>query len=228
LVSVDARVLRNLGLKAEYVYKATEDPAYRTEPDNSDAGTLSASWSPFGRLSMAFGYGIVEQRRKDAGFSREARADSAFGSGTLILMKSLSATASYAYMKNEIAQDLFFGSALDSEVPYEDTTNVISVGLDYFPRGNASLHGGISHASTEGSFSPASPDLLQPVSVASFSELETAETVYTLSGSYRFRRGIELSADYRYSDFNDVLDNPDDDAVDGSAHAVLLSVSKSW
>ena len=45
---------------------------------------------------------------------------------------------------------------------------------------------------------------------------------------YRFTNGLSSGLEYRYSDFDDVLDKPDDDVEDGRAHILLLTFSKEW
>ncbi|MBI5639346.1 MAG: hypothetical protein HZA17_02870, partial [Nitrospirae bacterium] len=100
--------------------------------------------------------------------------------------------------------------------------------LAYLPKNNLSLSAGVSHTLSSGDFYPALTTLTQPVSVASFSKMKIKETVYSVEGEYRFKNGFASSVQYKYSDFNDVLDNPHDDVDDGKVHIVLLTLSKRW
>jgi len=96
------------------------------------------------------------------------------------------------------------------------------------PKDNISLNAGVSYTLSKGQFYPGSANLLQPVSVGSFSALKEKETVYSLSGEYRFKNGFGLELRYKYSDLNDALNNPYDDVQNGDAHIFMVLLSKRW
>jgi hypothetical protein len=75
---------------------------------------------------------------------------------------------------------------------------------------------------------PGSPDLLLPVDVASFSRTELRETTYHFSGNYALGKDFSGRLDYKYKDFEDVLDNIHDGEEDGDGHILLLTLSKKW
>jgi hypothetical protein len=238
-LTADARVVRTVSVNANYAHRWINDPSYNTEPDYSDEGGVSVSWTPHPRVNALVSYSLLRQERDDLRFMetpdadhRDLRTDNIMGSGTVLLMKDLSLTASYAYMRYKLEQDIVYqmgGSFLvDPDVPYTDNVHVYSAGLDYMPEGALHLFAGITHTRGAADFDPASPDLLSPASVDSFSELKTRQTTVSLAGEYRFSRGLSCGLDYRYSDFNDVLDNVHNSEEDGDGHIILLTVSKRW
>jgi predicted porin len=136
-------------------------------------------------------------------------------------------------MQSRIQQDIEYHDAtgvpfIDPLVPYKDRVHSYAVDASFRPSSNLTVTGGVSHTISSGAFYPGSSVLLQPVSVASFSDLKIRETVASAGGEYRFEKGFSVGATYKYSEVKDVLDNPFDDVTNGKAHIVMLSLSKKW
>ena len=245
-VSADLRLIQKLALKAKYTRRDINGPAYNTEPDHSDEGRVSLAWTPFSRVSTLLSYVTAVEKRdvidffdEDSGImtkspsGRRVNKDRLLGSITYVVLKDLSATASYSYVRNKIRQDISYDDAalntlFDSGVPYEEVSNTYAFDINYIPKNRFSLSCGVSHTVSEGEFHPSAADLLQPVSIASFSQLRIKETVYTATGEYRFRNGFAAGVQYRHTNFDDALDNPFDDLTDSKAHIVLLTLTKKW
>ena len=165
--------------------------------------------------------------------NRDALRQRLLGSISCLILKDLSLTAGYSYIHNKVKQDLAYtdlaGTLLfDNRVPESDTTHSYSIDLNYLPQSGLSLAAAATYTTSSGGFLPAAANLTQPVSISSFSELKTREMGYSASAEYRFKNGFSAGLRYRYSVFNDVLDNPFDDLNDGNAHIVLLTLSKKW
>jgi len=239
-LSADVRVLKGLDVKAKYTHKYITDPAYNVEPDHANEGRVSVTWIPAPRLSAVVSYTIISEERDDLLFTdttdarnREVNRDRIMGSVTYLLLKDLSVTASYAYMHDKTKQDIVFQDLVgapnvDPSVPSTDMMHHFGLDINYLPKNNITIGTGASYTLSSGDFYPSDPNLLQPVPISSFSQLKTREFVYYLSGEYRCKGGWAAGVQYRYSDFNDVLDNPYDDVADGRAHVVLLTLSKRW
>jgi len=242
--SGDLKLGKGVFIKGKYTHRDITDPAYNTDPDRSDEGLIAVSWIPLPRLSTQISYNITRETRSDIWFlepngaftrgeKRNATRDRLLGSLTYVLLKDLSVTGSYAYLHNKVQQDIAYhdisyAPQIDPFVPYKDMVHVYGLDLSYTPSGRVTVTGGITHTISSGAFYPNSTDLLQPVSVASFTQLKTHETVVSVNGEYRFNKGFSASAHYRYSDFKDMLNNPYDDVQSGRAHIVLLTISKKW
>jgi hypothetical protein len=239
-LSADVRVIKGLKLKAAYAYKNIRNPAYNIDPDHSNEGKLSVTWIPFPRLNTLLSYSIVEGERDHlhyTGFTeaedRDVKRERLFGSVTLHARKNLSCTASYAYIHNKVRQDIVYHDTdgdplVDPSVAYNDTAHNYAAVISYIPHDDISLNAGISHTSGKGHFSVADPNLTQPVPVDSFSRLKIRETVLSTSGEYRLKKGFSTGVQYRYSNYSDVLDNQHDDTEDGTAHIIVLTVTKKW
>lgn len=240
LLSADIRLVKGVNVKARYTHKYNIDPAYNIEPENSDEGSISFSWVPRPGLNALFSYSALKEKRDnlhftdtDAAENRDTKKNRLLGSVTFLALKDLSLTAGYSYLQNKTEQDIEYhdltgGAHIDPLVPYKDTSHNYFFDMNYIPRNNISLNAGVAHTLSSGAFHPSDINLVQPVSVASLSELKTRETVYTIAWEYRFKGGFASGIQYRYSNFNDVLDNPYDDLDDGKAQLVLLTFSKKW
>ncbi len=239
-LTADIRLIRGLDFRARYTHKFNNDPAYNTEPDRSDEGRVSVTWLPLSRLNATLTYSIVSERRDDLIFTdapnannRDVSRNNLMGSVTYLLLKDLSVTASYAYMHDKTRQDIAYQDLLgvshvDPFVPSKDLVHSYGLDLNYIPANNITINAGVSYTLSSGAFYPSDPDLLQPISIASFSQLKTRDILCFLSGEYRFKGGWAAGFQYRFSDFNDVLDNPFDDVADGKAHIIVVTLSKRW
>jgi predicted porin len=239
-LSADMRITRNVTLRANYAHKEVNDPAYNIEPNHSDGGQATLSWMPAQRITAFVSYGIAKEKRDDLhteggedAKNRDVLRDHAIAAVTYLVSGKLSLTASYSYIHDKIRQDIVvFDSAdtaqVDAVVPDTDLARSYGLTMNYIPTDRITLGAGVSYTLSSGAFSPTLPILLQPVSVAGLSALRTRETDYSLSGQYRFGNGFSAGVQYRFIDFNDVLDHPWDDVQDGRAHIVLLTLSKKW
>jgi hypothetical protein len=246
-VSAVTRPLKNLNFEAKYIYKSFDDPAYNVDPDHSNEGIFSLSWSPISRINALVSYSITGEDRDDLHYvgadgtpiegpeNRDVSRERLMGSLSVAVLKDLSLTTSYSYMHNKVEQDIVYASDVfpfdeltDSDVPYKDMVHSYAVHLSYMPKETITLNAGVTHTRSRAKFSPNSDDLLQPVSVASFSELKIRETLYSVSGDYDIWGGFKLGVDYRFRYFDDVIDSPIDDVDDGDAHIIMLAISKRW
>lgn len=240
-VAATARVRKNLKIKGKYRHREIDNPAYNTQPERSDSGMVSVSWTPVSRVVTFLSYHVTKEDR-DGDFttteaeSREVRRDRVTGSITLLLTEHLSLSTAYAYLRNETEQDIFYGNILDPDNPFEDplveyndTAHNYTAGLRLTPNEHLSLDAEISHTRSRGNFHPGSSVALDPVDIASLSEIKLRETVYSLSGDYRLRSGWGFGLVFRYADFDNRLENPENPVLfDGSAHIALVTVSKKW
>jgi Putative outer membrane beta-barrel porin, MtrB/PioB len=237
-LSADMRIMRNLSLRAGYAHKDINDPAYNTEPNHSDEGHATLSWTPLQRITAFASYSIAKEKRDDLmteignstvdPANRDVHRDRVMGAVTYLASETVSLTASYTYIHDKIRQDIVLGSQLEPFVPDTDLAHSYGLTMNYIPGERINASAGVSYTLSSGAFSFTDPNLLQPVSVASLSALRTRETDCFLSTEYRFRNGLAAGVQYRYTDFNDLLDNPWDDVQDGRAHIVLLTLSKKW
>ncbi|MFA4827858.1 MAG: MtrB/PioB family outer membrane beta-barrel protein [Thermodesulfovibrionales bacterium] len=245
-LSANARLMKKLTLKAKYEHRDIHNPAHNTQPNRSNYAGASLSWTPLNWASAMLSYNAVKEKRHDIHYVTSSGAFSAvkaenrtafrnrvLGSVTFMLFKRLSVTPSYAYMHNRIVQDLAYNDTagnpqLDRSVPYKDTANSYALSLNYAPKKNLDINAEASQTKGRGSFYPGISNATLPVSVASFSELKVKETVYAFGSEYRFKGDWAVGLKYRYNNFKDMIDNPYDDAKNGIARIILLTISKKW
>ena len=234
-LSADIRLVRNLNLRTGYTHKEINNPAYNVEPDHSDEGHATVSWTPIEKITTFLSYSVAKETRDDlntvgstAARNRDVNRDSVMGAVTYLLSEKVSMTASYTYLHDKIRQDIILGSHLEPFVPDTDMAHSYGLTVNYIPADRVSLTAGANYTISTGAFSLTDPALLQPLSVAALSELKLRETDCSVSGEYTFKKGFAASIQYRYLNVNDVLDNPWDDVQDGTAQIVLLTLSKRF
>ncbi len=233
-LSADMRLIKGLNVKLRYTHKDIENPAYNFEPDWADEYRASVSWVPTPRLSAMASYVWAKERRLDLvglvnlpANDRQVNRDRFFGSLTYLLLNDLSLSTSYAYLHNKTAQDIAVGAITDQMTPNKIFAHVYGADLNYTPKNNLTISTGINYILSSGKFYPSDPQILNP-SIADFSALKTKETVCYVSGEYRFKHGISVGMQYKYTTLDDVIDNRYDDVNDGKAHIVFLTLSKKW
>ncbi len=243
-LSADSRVLKNLSLKTQYTHREIHNPAYNTEPDRSDEGKISLSWIPLQRINTLLVYSLSEEKRDALLYvdrsgavvtspgKRDVQRDKVFGSVLFLLNDNLSLNTAYLYMRSRTQQDVAYRSnsanAFDTQVPYKEKAHNYSVDLSYIPWENVNINAGLSQTISSSRFFPGAGDLLEPVSIDSFSELKIKETTLLLSGGYKFKGGLQLGVAYNYRTIKNELDNSFNDWEDGISHALMLTISKRW
>ncbi len=240
-ISADARPVKGLTLKAKYTHYEIDHPLNNIEPNRSDEGKVSLSWIPVPEISTLLSYSILKDKRDDLQFhdtdqgdDRRTKRDRLFGSVAFVLPGNLSVTANYASMHHSVRQDITYSGTfpdpplVDALVPYTGRVNSYGIGMAYMPEKKISLNADIQQTSSRGAFYPSLPDLLLPVSVASFSEFRIRESVFTAGGQYRIGDNVTLGLQYRYSSVNDLLNIPESDVRDGRSHIFYVTVAKKW
>jgi predicted porin len=234
-----ARLLSSLSANAGYVHTATESPSYNTEPETSDEGHVSLTWTPLPEINTFLTYSVTsgqsdEQTIDDVDTENwESLTNNFMGMCTFLFNEDFALTVSYAYIRQEIEQDIVYESLggaelVDPDVDLKDTAKVFAVNMDYMPKEALTLGTGITLTRSNGEFTPESEDLTEPESVESFSEYKVTETAFTINGEYKFKNGISTDVEYTYSSLSDEIDNPHDDVEDGSAHVIIVRIKKRW
>jgi len=236
-LSADLRVIKKVDIKTEYIHKTVDQPSYNTEADNSDTGIASVSWMPSPGINLLLNYRVSKDTRDHLYFlgadnarDRDSTMESVLGSGTFQLLNNLSMTASYAFIRNKIRQDIVYGTviSIDNDVPYESTAQIYSASLNYVPINKLNINALVAHTKSDSEFSPSKKNLLQPVSVASFSRQELTENTYRLASDYECMNSFLCGIDLQYNDIDDVIDNIHDSNQDGHAYVILLTLKKTW
>lgn len=240
VLSANIRPFKKLTFKTRYVHLDVSNPSYNTQPDTSDSGSISMSWNPFTWANTLLSYSIAKDKRDNLNFAgyaeaknRTAKRDKLLGNITFMLSDKLSVTPSYAYSHNKIKQDLLIDNTanigqLDKDVPYKDTANSYSLNVNYAPKKNLNINADASETRGRGGFYPGKAGALQSNTIASFSVLKVKETAYSIGSDYRFRGDWAVGLKYKYNNFKDMINNPYDDAKNGIARIILLTISKKW
>jgi hypothetical protein len=237
-LSADARPLDTLGLKAEYAYTSVEDPDYNMTPDLSHRAGLSATWTPASRVSAYLSYGLTRGLRDGVAYEgggageRETTGETFLASGTFMLRDDLNLTASYAFLQNEVVQDLQYqtlsGAAAGAPGSvYRDTAHGFSLGAGWLPTERLTLSATAAYTKSKGTLETPAEDLLQPVSVPSLVEFRLAEKSLALAADYRLGRGLDAGLNYKYLGLGDVPENAQD-FEGGKVQILMVKASKKW
>ncbi len=247
-LSVASRILSSLKLRAKYLYREmdqeTQGPAMGIVPSSSNEGTVSLTWTPARRVCALLHYHIAEDKKDDLEMvdstgtvvngadKRKKSMERLFGSVTFGLSENLSLTPSYTYIDGRIDQDLVYGGpwpptapVVDEGVENQSKGHHYAMNIIYSPMKNLDLGAQVSYTKSHEWFCPKNSDALNPISIASFSEVETKELTCEFEGTYEFKNQCSLSLSYRYTDLNDdSSDNPES----GTYHLTQIMISKRW
>ena len=240
-LSANAKLMKKLTLKAKYSHQNVDTPAYNTMPNQSNSGSIAATWTPLNWASAMLSYNLAKEKNHNIIYvtssdaystvgakDRTVKRERLLGSLTFMSFKKFSITPSYAYSHSRIAQDVVLLSQLDKNVPYKDAAHTYAIGMNYAPQNNFNINADASKTKGKGDFYPGNTNALLPVSVASFSELKIKQTAYSVGSSYKTKGNWTMGAKYRYNSFRDMIDNPYDDAGNGIVRIILFTISKEF
>lgn len=245
LLRVRVRPLKTLTMKATYAHEAVDAPAFNTEMDDIDRAGIAATWIPLPDVTMYLEYDYSSGNRDDlaytvddqlvSGGSRDTKATRLIGMVGFSPARDIAVSASYAFFESKVNQDLLYATfaatpiaLVDSNVLYREKAHVIGTTVRYTPKKILGFGAGISHTWSKQNFFPNESSAQEPMSISSFSEHKSTETVYSVDGQYEFLPGVNAEIRYRYSDFNDSDDNPYDSIADQDSHILVATISKRW
>lgn len=244
-LSTYSKISKHTKLTVKYIYQninqkedtIISDDISDIEPEHSNQGIVSLSWTPLHWLSAFLRYDKTEDTThnlqildtSDGNHFRESLEDSLCGSITFCLREDISLTPTYTYMHTKINQDLVYSGTsyeiVDEAVENTDKAHNYALNLSYRPKDNLSLSATIDYTKSYGMFYSTDATATESVSIASFSEVEVEELTYSLEGTYEFKNGWGLGLEYSYTDL-------EDDSYDGSEsgdyHSTLMMLSKKW
>jgi hypothetical protein len=244
-LTAHVRPLNKLKLKAVYDYTHYENPAYNTEPDNSNRLRLSGTYLPVPWLTAYVNYVLALTDRDDLrylnstphlvleGGERDGRTDNFLGSLSFAFSPEASLTASWAYNRWKIEQDMAYSQwgtsgqpYYDSSVPYTDEANTLSLSLFYLLRKDLTLIADLSYTVTEGEYQPGYVIQGDSSSLGSFSSIETTETVVSVELAKKILQDWEVGLKF-YADFyNDQFSDDTGDHQDGELYITTLSLKR--
>jgi hypothetical protein len=243
-LSADVRLSKQLKVNFGYLHKSIQNPATNIEPDQANEGNVSITWTPLPWLTALASYRLIYEDRDSLHFifeneshdspdDRMSRRERFLGSVSLLPLKDLVATLSFFYLHDKQKEDLAYATPVpellfDQDVANTTTVRNASFDLQYLLSKHVTLNGGVSTTESKGKFHPADLNLLSPVSVASFSELDMRETVCSVGGEVALKGGFTVNTHYKYARLKDVADNPYDDVQNGEAHIVMVWLTKRW
>jgi hypothetical protein len=224
------RLSRALKLRTSLSYRAVDNPAYNTEPDDEYAASAGLSWKPLSGVSTYVGYrwrlekrDTVSYESGSTGDDRRVRRDTVRASITATPLEKLVVHASYSYLENDVEQDLAFGTTVEEGVEYEGLAHNYALSLAYTPRERLYVNTGVRHTRSRGNFAP------DPHNLADLSAFKIHETEYRASGSYRLPSGWGAGCDFRFTEFENVAENPDNPELsDGEVYTFILTARKEF
>lgn len=248
-LTAHAKPLNTLKLKAVYDYTVYTDPAYNTQPDNSNRLRLSATYLPISWMTVFANYVLAVSERDDLRYlnadpylvleegERDGRTDHFLGSLLFTFSPKASLTTSWAYNRWKIEQDLAYsrwnadgtGGDLpyrDRGVPYTDESNTLSLSVYYLLRKDLSLTADLSYTFAEGEWKMGDVIQGEQASLASFSSMETTETIFSVELAQKVLRDWEIGLKFYADFFNGSFSDDTGDDQDGELYITTLSLKR--
>jgi len=229
----NARPVDRLRVKAQYEYKNYDQPAYNTNPDNSNKLRLTTTYTPSPDRIIYMEYLLVlsdgeslnypaPDNPNPAPLEREGQSEHFLASITTGITPKLSFTGSWYYQRWKVEQDLAFTTAIsnatsyiiDPDVPYSDKAHSFSLALHWIPRDDFTVGADLSHTITKGT--TGYTVAFEGTPLASLSNLEASETSFSLTMTKKFPKDWEAGLRLFYNIYND----KSTDLLDGN---VLIS-----
>lgn len=237
-LTVHAKPVNKLKLKAVYDYRYYDDPAYNTVPDYSNEIRLVTTYIPVPWLTVYADYKLTLTQREDLrylnavpsvlveGGERDGRTDRFLASFSFLFTPKTTLTASWAYNRWKIEQDLAYAKSpgqpyVDTGVPYTDESNTFSLALQYLPREDITVTADVSQTISEGEWLTGNV-VVEPGSLSAFSLINVAETLLTLELRKRFLEDWEAGLKF----YADIYDDRAGDFQDGKFYATTLSLKR--
>lgn len=239
-----AHPLDKVKLNAIYEYKYFDDPSYNTDPDNSSQLRLTATYVPVSRINLYLDYVLTFTERDDLrylnsdpfvlleGGERDGRRDRLLASLSCMFSPKLTANASWTYSRWDVDQDLAYGKwnltgggdlpFIDAGVPYTDEANSFSLGLQFTPRNDITVTTDLTHTLSEGEYMPGNVLGSFPGTLIWYTDLEAAETIFSLGASKKLSRDWEVG----FKLYTDFYDDKTDDLLDGQLFIGTFSLKR--
>ncbi len=243
LLTTTARPMDSLQLKAVIEGVLVDGPGTNTEADRTGRLRLSSTYALSPHWTLLFDYGMNAARRDDLryaygtsattidGGDRSTRSDRFLATVSWLCTEKTSLTATGAYLRGEVDQDLFYASNntsggaaspphADANVSLLDETFFVSLGLQTELAREMGLELELSHTSSTGDFQPGLSLALEPVSLASFSTASVRET--TLGANLTKKIATDWQLGLRL-----LAGSIDDDTVDSGHDGFLAATTMS-
>lgn len=237
-LTAQTRPFASLKLKGQYEYKSVDDPAYNTEPEQSNQLRLNATYTPLPWLTAFVDYVLTETEREDLrylnalsrvlleGGGRDGRSDRLTASLSCSVSEKATITGSWTYSRWDVEQDLSFaqwsgtGTGLpfiDFGSPYSDQANSFSLSFQYVPREDITLTSEVVHTLSSGEFTP---DTGLPL--ASFSTMDATETLFSVELAKKMPRNWEVGLRF----YSDTYDDESGAVLDGELFVTTLTLKR--
>lgn len=241
-----AKPLDKLKLKAVYEYKYYDDPAYNTDPDNSNQLRLTATYLPVAWVNLYLDYLLTVTQRNNLrylnndpfvlieGGERDGQQDRILASISCVFSPKMTVTASWAYSRWDVEQDLAYGKwsmsgggdlpFIDAGVPYTDEANSFSLGLHYIPRDDITVTADVTTTLSEGEYVPGNVLADSPLTRILQSDMEASETIFSFGISKKLPKDWELG----FKLYTDIYDDKREDLLDGQLFIGTVSIKRNF
>ena len=238
-----ARPFDNVKVKAIYVYKNYDQPAYNTTPDNSSKLRLTSNYTPSPAINLYFEYNLFVSERDPLRYlnndpsvlletgERDGRRDQAVVSLATKISPRASLTFSWFYERWDVEQDLAYGKWLSDGVgdlpyidpsDYTDKSNSFSLALYWFPRDDITLTADVNYTIAEGTTQYDDVVGDTDFSLSPFTNLEATETRFSLDLAKKLPKNWEIGLRAYLNIFNDKTS----DFLDGRVFTTTLVLKR--
>ena len=243
-LTLQARPLDLLKVRAEYEYKNYDEPSYNTTPDYSNKLKLTTNYTPAPTLNVYLEYIISATSRDsllylnsdpyellDTG-ERDGRSDQFLASFTKQLTPKASLTFSWFYLRWEIEQDLAYGKwagigtgdlpYIDYGVQNSDKSNTLSLFLNFIPWEDLTVTAYLSYTISKGTTDYRDVVGDADFSLSEFSNLETSETALSIALAKRLSTDWEIG----FRSYMNIYNDKETGLLDGKVFINTISLKR--
>jgi hypothetical protein len=238
-LSVQARPMKGMRLRASYTHTATTSSSYGTSYDQrhdtqllaSYLGTKTIPWG--GTLSGRF----VEELNGHLAnryWGGTLPRDRSLANGTALAwfspFSNLTISGFCGYHRNDIDQTILFemaNAASATESSYRGEVQLLGLTISHQPLDRLTLTAGYQNILSRGVFSPDSRTISavsDTYGIADISRVDIREDAVSLRADYRFDRNISCAVDYAYRDYRSRTASQ----LDGTMQRIMATLSARW
>ncbi len=239
-LSTQLKPLKGMMFRGTVGYTYNQDPELPNKPQDAFNGRFDTEYIVRPDLNLDAHYRFARETNNTANMNLER--DNPGISAVWTPVERLAVTGGYDYFRYMNERDMRFiaGSGTTSvtfpvqRVPYEDSTHIYYISTGYQFAFALALDAEYHQSWSKGRFRTSiqgSDGALGVVSTSGIGELtdmKIRETGGSVSAKYDLSKGWGTSLTYTINDYQDLQDKPQNGPQDGTAHTVMLIVSKKW
>jgi len=239
-ISTQLKPVKGMLFRGTVGYTYNQDPELPNKPQNAFNGRFDYGYIVRPDLNLDAHYRFAREDNNTANMKLER--DNPGISAVWTPVERLAVTGGYDFFRYQNERDMRFiaGTGLTAvffpveSVPYEDTTHIYYISAGYQFAFALAIDAEYHQSWSRGRFrssltgSDGAGGIVTTAGIGELTDMKIRETGGSIGAKYDISKGWGTSLTYTINDYQDLQDKPQNGPQDGTAHTVMLIVSKKW